>query len=680
LTSLHFFQEGLQKLLEEHNAKLELKRHEFESELEKRRESFELDLKDRLKSIEKREKEIARREDQISKREQTLETKAQKLKEKEAALQSGSKALKKQEEDVKNEEAKLSEEKTALDQEKIEINNSRAEMERLKAGIEAEKADVIKEREELKLTEKEREEHDQLMTRLKQEIEDYRARTDSVLKETEDLAQQKQKFETEWELLDEKRAAAEAEFKRVNEERERFERWREAEERRIKSMETEVKESCKKELEEVDLRKAALNSEIEHEREEMKELLKRERADSERSLQLYRHDLKMEMERKISQREKELQEVEEELHRKVEFQDNQMKHAIETNESKIQKIVTERELLGRERETLLEEKERLEREKTEVKRDIESLSDLSNGLKARREEYTTERARFLSLVDKCKACHSCGAAIIEEAEILGIQEGVNADMPSLEYLKPHNLETSPVGTTTNTNPNASTGRMSSWVQKCSRIFSFSPTKKAGEVGQTSSEKPESFDARLEREVLEREEYEPTPVYRGLGFVNNLAGDGPEPSFGVADNSTDIDIVQSQADNTLDQNGQEVASLSTEPKKKGRGRGRPVKRNKTIKAVVEDAKAIIGDESKKGNGINVDLNEIGDGAASQGDSVHTGQKRGFAQLSTELEGEGSETVSESISVEGGGGRRKRRQTGAADVSTPGEKRYNLRRKV
>lgn len=656
-----------------------MKHQEFESELDKRRESFDLDLKDKLKSIEKREKEITRREDQISKKEQTLETKAQKLKEKEAELQSGSKALKKQEQDIKNEEAKLSEEKTALDQEKIEINNSKAELQRLKAEIEVEKQDVIKEREELKLTEKEREEHGQLMTRLKQEIEDYRSRTDSVMKETEDLAQQKQKFETEWEILDEKRATAEAEFKRVNEERERFERWREAEERRIKSMEIEIQERCKKEMEEVDLKKAALASEIEHEREQMKELLKRERADSERSLQLHRHNLEMEAERKISQREKELREVEEELRRKVDFQDNQMKHAIETNESKIQKIITEREQLGRERESLLEEKERLEREKTEVKRDIESLSDLSKGLKARREEYTKERARFLSLVDKCKACHSCGATIIEEAEILGIQEGVNADIPSLEYLKPHNLETSPC-TTINANANASAGRMSSWVQKCSRIFSLSPTKKAGQIGQTSSEKPESFDARLEREVLEREEYEPTPVYHGLGFVNNLAGGGPEQSFGIADNSTDIDIVHSQADNTTDQNGQEVVSASTEPKKKGRGRGRPVRRNQTIKAVVEDAKTIIGDVSKEGNGINLDLNEIGDDAASQGDSVHTGRKRGFAQFSSELEGEGSETVSESMSVGGGGGRRKRRQTCTAEVSTPGEKRYNLRRKV
>ncbi|KAJ4770379.1 Protein CROWDED NUCLEI 1 [Rhynchospora pubera] len=681
--------EGLQKLLEEHNAKLELKSQEFESELEKKRESFDLELKDKLKSIEKREKEITRREDQISKREQTLETKAQKLKEKELELQSSSKALKKQEQDIRKEEAKLSEEKTTLDQEKNDMSNSKAELERLKSAIEAEKQDVIKEREELKLTEKEREEHSQLMTRLKQEIEEYRARTDSVMKETEDLAQQKQRFETEWEILDEKRATVEAEFKRVNEERERFERWREAEERRIKSMEIDAQDRCKKEEEEVDLKKAALDSEIKHEREEMKELLKREQADGERSLQLRRHDLEMEVERRISQREKELQEVEKELRRKVEFQDNQMKHAIETNETKIQKIIMEREQLGREMNALLEEKERMDREKLEVMRDIESLSDLSKGLKTRREEYTKERTRFLSLVDKCKTCHNCGVAVIEEAEILGIQEGVNADLPSLKFLKPHNLETSPSGTTINANPNATSGgRMSSWVQKCSRIFSFSPTKNTGQFGQTSSEKPESFGARLEREGLEREDYEPTPVYQGLGFVNNSVDDGPEPepSFGVADNSTGVDIIHSQADDIPDQNGQEAAWVPAEPcdndkkKKKGRGRGRPVKRNKTIKAVVEDAKAILGDVSKEGNGINVDLNEVGDGVASQGDSVHTGRKRGFAQLSSEIEGEGSETFSESISVGGGGGRRKRRNSSTADVSTPGERRYNLRRKA
>ena len=89
----------------------------------------------------------------------------------------------------------------------------------------------------------------------------------------------------------------------------------------------------------------------------------------------------------------------------------------------------------------------------------------------------------------------------------------------------------------------------------------------------------------------------------------------------------------------------------------------MKRTNSVRSVVEDAKAILGE----------DFDEKND---DQEDSVTVGgtRKRRLAGVAiSEQDEEGSEAQSESVSV--GGQRRKRRQT---STQAPGEKRYNLRR--
>ncbi|XP_020088122.1 protein CROWDED NUCLEI 1-like isoform X2 [Ananas comosus] len=697
---------GLQKLLDDHNAILESKRKEFDLELQKEKISFDEEMKEKINAVEKKNNEISRKEDQIAKREHTLDSKMQKLKDKEKDLEAKSKAMKKWEESVKGEDRKVVEEKERLEREKQQLENSKSELERLKALVEAEKQQIIKERENLKLTEEEREQHFLLTSRLKQEIEEYKMHNDSISRESEDLREQREKFEKEWEVLDEKRVALEAEIKKIDEEREKFDKWRHNEEERLNNMELEIEAKCWRELEELRLRKEAFEREMQHEKSEIEELLKRERANNDRNLQLHKHELDMEMERKLIEKEKEMQELESELKKKIDFEENKIRYAIDLNESKIQKIKMEKEQLRREAEALLEDKQKLEVDRTEIKKDIDSLSVLSRNLKDRREEYVKERTRFLALAEQCRVCKNCGVKVIDDLDILGLQDTGNVQMPNLafeEQLKSPIAEASPAGTSLNTN---SGGRMS-WLQKCSRLFNFSPTGKGAEKSTEIEAEPTSFVERLDGEVSEGEaDYEPTPSY-GIA-IDSLDKDGnepePEPSYGVADNSTDILRIQSENGGnvpSLDQdNEREESSLpvdNNQPESSKRKGGRPpkrrttskgVRRTRSVKAVVEDAKAILG-ETSEGN------NDYGDSKGfsniqeeSQEESVHTelgatstGKKRRFDNLSgmkaAEGDAEDSEVHSESVSV--GGGRRKRRQTSRPAVAqVPGEKRYNFRR--
>ena len=58
----------------------------------------------------------------------------------------------------------------------------------------------------MKLTEDDRAEHSRLQLELKQEIEHTRLQKDFIMKEAENLREERQRFEKEWEVLDEKRA------------------------------------------------------------------------------------------------------------------------------------------------------------------------------------------------------------------------------------------------------------------------------------------------------------------------------------------------------------------------------------------------------------------------------------------------------------------------------------------
>jgi hypothetical protein len=91
----------------------------------------------------------------------------------------------------------------------------------------------------------------------------------------------------------------------------------------------------------------------------------------------------------------------------------------------------------------------------------------------------------------------------------------------------------------------------------------------------------------------------------------------------------------------------------------------VKRTRSVCAVVEDAKAILGEIFEEKN----------DGQVDSVVGVGTRKRRFVGATISEQDEGGSEAHSESVSIIGQ--RWKRRQT-ATVVTGPGEQRYNLRR--
>ncbi|KAJ6793438.1 protein CROWDED NUCLEI 1-like isoform X1 [Iris pallida] len=720
--------EEIQKVVDEHKAILDAKKHEFELELENKRKSFDEELASKLNEVDKEKKELKRKEEQIAKREQALENKIEKQKNKEKDLDTKSKALKKWEQSVKAEEKKLEEEKKQIISESQKLVVSRTELESLKAATKAEEQQILIEKESLKLTKEEREQHLKFQSDLKQEIEEYRIVKELVVKEREALKEEREKFEKEWGDLDDKKVALEAEAEKFNDEKQRFENWRYQENERLKNEVLQDRADIQRELEALRLEIEAFENTMEHERSEALEEAKRAQADAARELEIRKHDLEMNMQKKQEEMEKRLQEKENEFEKRREAEWTRVTSSVNINDSKIRKLKVEQDKLEREKEELSVNRRKLVADQADIHKDIDTLRMLSMNLKDQREEFIKERDRFLNVAAKCKSCHNCGVPI-SELELLDFQastgiEDTDVFLPNLadgyieERMEGKQVSQSPqVIGSQSTN---SGGRMS-WLQKCSRLFKISPGKNV-EHSTERDEMPIRFVEQLDMAVSDDENdygaadnsFSTQRVQSDGGGREvdeserlNNAGDEPQPSLGAADNSIDIgrahsdyDFKETEGWTTIpsvdepnemegsshpekDSQPQPPTQRRRQPSRRGKGK---ITRTHSVKAVVEDAKAILGEASeldldREANGkfkYSQNVDEQSQGPLVQADSVagNTRQKRHrlpTSGMTNELEAEDSEGRSESLSL---GGRRKKRNIAPA-TRVPREKRYNLR---
>ncbi|RWW48300.1 hypothetical protein BHE74_00045648, partial [Ensete ventricosum] len=572
----------IQKLLDDHNSLISSKKEEFELDLEKRRKSLSKEIECKIREVEKKRREIDSMEEQITKREQALQMNLQKLMDKEKDIDLKSKDLKKWEESVQSDEKKLEKERQQLASDGEEFLKSKSDLESLMAAIESRKEQIMKEEENLRLTKGEREEHLLLQSNLKQESEDCRILKESLLRDTEDLQQQREKFEEEWEVLDEKKLALEAEIKKFNDEREKFEKWRHDEEERLNSESLVARANFERELEELNQKTEAFEEIMEHERLEALEVLKRERADMARELELCKHELEMDMQKRQEDMEKKLLDKENEFRRKRDLDLNQMKSLSSSNDLKIQKLKMEEDRLEREKEDLSSYRKKLEIDRLEIQKDIDALRMLSRNLKEQREEFMKEKAHFLAQAEQ-KTCKNCGL-LVGDLDTFCIQDAGDVQLPNLgfeEHLNDKNAET----TNAKVSPAASGGRMS-WLQKCSKLFNLSPGKKVLDSSQLPLDNSNLYSS-LDREAFDGEaSHKPAASYgvvdssdsqraqsvTGIGDnveSKRLCGvvEEPEPSFEVANNS--IHIMRTQMDNgvrdVVDQPAMPTVSLNDREK-------------------------------------------------------------------------------------------------------------------
>ncbi|KAL6006917.1 hypothetical protein ACLOJK_032413 [Asimina triloba] len=699
----------IQHLIDEHVAAMDSEKREFELEMDRKRKSVDEELQNRRVALEQKQDEVSRKEENLAKREQNLEKKLEKLKEREKDYDSKLKTLKERDKSVKAEEKSLEKDKKLVEDEKQTVLNLRAELDKARTTVEEGKQQIIAEQENLRVIEEERNQFLSLQSKLKLEIDHYNSERTFIVKERENLKQERENFEREWEALDEKRAETTKELNQINYEKEKLDKWKHEEEERLRSERMELTDHIQREREILRLEREAFEDNMKHERSELIEKARGERDDMLNDFESQRQELESTTLNRQEEMERCLREKERVFEEEKEREQTHIISLREQAQREMEEMMLERQRIEREKQAIANSRQQLEQDQVEVRNDIEELHLLSRKLNDQREKLIRERGHLLSVVEQHKNCPSCGELVLTEFQSLPELEDVApAILPRIAegyHLKENtksgpaaaenfNQDVSPGGLASNT---GASGGMS-WLRKCAtRIFNLSPGKKPEDAteSQVAEGSPSFAMPANKEEFLER-----------LGEV----GDEPEPSFGMASDSVNIESmkqtegelalsIDDQSDVAKAQGISEALCGSPEivdsrpeaPKYSRRKRGKKggrLRATRSVKQVVEEANALFGEASEpnEDSQLNGNVNENQTIEESQGDSLHAtdgrgrngGRKRQFAHTSrttaSEQDVDDSEAHSDSITT---GGRRKRRQMLAAEQG-PGVKRYNFRR--
>ncbi|CAH8383076.1 unnamed protein product [Eruca vesicaria subsp. sativa] len=669
----------VQQLIDEHQAKLEETRREFELEMEQKRKSIDDSLRSKVVELEKREAEWKHMEEKVAKREQALDKKLEKHKEKEKDFEARLKGIKGRERALKSEEKALETEKRKLAEDKENILNLIAEVEKIKAENEEQLSEIHKEKEELRVTEEERSEYLRLQTELKEQIEKCRSQQELLSKEVEDLKAQRECFEKEWEELDERKAEIETGLKNITDQKVKLERNSHLEEERLKKEKQEASDIMKRELETLKVAKASFAATMEHERSVIYKKAESERSQLLHDIEMLKRKLELDMQSKLEERERELQAKEKLFEEEREKELSNINYLRDLARREMTDVQIDRQRIELEKLEIDASKNHLEEQQTEIRKDVDDLVALTKKLKEQREQFLSERNRFLTSMESNRNCNPCGELLSE----LALPDIDNLELPNLSKLE--NIlenqapmrDTSPAATALGLP--VQTGGTVSWLRKCtSKILKLSPIKMAetsGTLNFTDQEPQSTEQANV-----------------NIGPTTMLQAESENDTREVELANADLDGDQSNIDNKA----QEVAADSlSNPNADGqsrmRGKARVI-RTRSVKDVIEDAKAIYGEsvefnepddstenveDSAKGND-----ESTGEPARSDKGGSKNGRKRGrMGSLRTcTTEQDGNESDGKSDSVTGGERKRGKRQQKVASEQQQEVvgQRYNLRR--
>lgn len=624
----------IQKLIDEQRDVLDSKRREFEYELEEKRKSIDEELRSKVDEVEQKEIEINHCEGKLGKREQALEKKSEKLKVKEKDLESKLKTLKEIEKSIKLEEKKLEVERKEILADKESLYSLKNELEKVRAEIGEKQIQIHQSTGDLKIIEEDRLEHYRLQTELRNELEKCRLQKELLLKEGEELKRDRENFEKEWEILDEKQSAFAKDLKELDEEKAKFERFRQCEEERLEKEKLAMQNHIQRELESLRLQKESYEAAMRHEQYILSEKAQSDQSQMLHDFELRKREVELNLESKKEELDKQIQERERAFHEEKDKEIGSINYLKEVVQRETEEMRLERHRLEKDKQEVAFNKKQLEIQQLEMRKDIDDLGILSKKLKDQREEFVRERGRFLTFVDKLRACKNCGG--ITDAFVLS-----DLQLPD-EFPKDYEIRYSPVGISKlpgdridSGSPNSG-GRIS-WLRKCtSKMFNLSPNKK---IVQTD-EKGEGSSVQVNTE--------------DSVAVQPLQSDNLIRELESTDDLSNLDSKVGKVPENSEQSEQQSSHQKPGRKRKTGG----VRRTRSVKAVVEDARAIL-EESKEGQELNA-------------------RKRQHPQSSrvsvSEQDGGESEGRSDSVTA---GSRRKRQQTVAPTVETPGERRYNLR---
>ncbi|XP_020598115.1 protein CROWDED NUCLEI 4-like, partial [Phalaenopsis equestris] len=209
----------MQRLKAEYQRNFERKTCEFEAEMEQRRKSLEDEIEVKIKDCSAWEFELKQKEQQIMKMENSVKTDLHAISDKQEDVMKKLQLLEEKEKSVLLTEKSLESKMQNVQKEKEEINKMHEELRKEKITLEDEKMQLLRAEEKLAISANERNELLVFERKLKEVIDSFRSQKLELEVGAEKLKSEKEKFEIEWNLIDDKHEELRKEADRIVEER-----------------------------------------------------------------------------------------------------------------------------------------------------------------------------------------------------------------------------------------------------------------------------------------------------------------------------------------------------------------------------------------------------------------------------------------------------------------------------
>ncbi|CAO1946112.1 unnamed protein product [Urochloa humidicola] len=487
----------IERLRQEQAIDLARRRKEFDTEMEIKLSSFEEELKVRKALLDQRESALCEQENVVAQREQNLNLRL-------TELSNNEESLVKRSDELKEEERKLSSHREMMyleiQKEKELIQNMKLDLEKEKSFFEEEKREAIQAQEKLVITQNEREDLLTLQMKLKEEIDSLRAQKIELMVDAERLLAEKERFEIEWELIDEKKDELQKEAARIAVERRVIDERLKNELDVIKQEKENLRIHFKNSAESLACEHKEFMDKMQQEHASWLSRIQQEREDLKRETDIQKTELLSSAKARQMEIESYLREKEEELEQKKSKDLEYINSEKEMMNSKLEHVRIELEKLEDERKEAILERERREQELSEMKNTIDALNEQREKLQEQRKLLHSDRVAITQQIQQLNELEEL--KIESENKQLSLRQCGRSKHDGVENVKENGFHLSPdedqnaspkkcsspkhvLGKKLEVSPSVSTPI--SWVRKCAQvIFKRSPEKSAGHDSDRSA--------------------------------------------------------------------------------------------------------------------------------------------------------------------------------------------------
>ncbi|EPS60674.1 hypothetical protein M569_14128 [Genlisea aurea] len=397
----------LEILLQGHRTALQVKEQEFELANEEKRKLLLEEHQLNLYALNRKLAEINHVEEKLKIREEALEKKSERAKEKEKEVHSMSKGVNSRKKTLSMEDKNLDSLRKEVDSEKTGLQTLNERLENIKAEISQQKMRVDDETAKLRMADDERTQHSRIVAGLKQEIESYRSHNDSLAIQIQHIKEDREKFEEEWNALDEKRDELAKSMRQLQEKTDFVENLK-ATERQLNKNKDACKEQISRELEYVRLSKESFEASMENDRSAFSKHADTEHAQLLQEFENYERQLEADMLEKEEEIVKSVIEKEAAFEAKIERENNNFTHLKEALQRESKVVSVEKKRLEQDKQTAAMEKLQVEASRSKMLEDVNELVSLSRKLKMHRTEFIRERQKLASFTESLRNCQLCG--------------------------------------------------------------------------------------------------------------------------------------------------------------------------------------------------------------------------------------------------------------------------------